>query len=175
MAGKYLYDNDGYPLKEVVIVNEGDVTITEGDRTRGTTWVAVYGKRMQYDDVKCEGGQFVPDGLTDDGLIRVKPVELTDTLPVVGEFASNPRGETPEEAKSWGQYKPREADGLFYGKRIRMKTVVAGGTKIPAGSYLKPSTSALGKYIVSATETSMITFGEILANSEKLVPVLEKE
>jgi hypothetical protein len=167
--GKYLYDNKGKPeLLEVVQVNEGNLTITTGDTTRGVTKVGVFANRMQFDDETEVGERFVPDGL-----IRVKPYELTDTLPVVGEFSSNPRGKVPlDKNYNWGQYKPREADGRFYGKRIRMKTVVATD-EIPFGSYIKPSTTELGKFVVSATATDYITFGTILANTEKLVPVLE--
>ena len=167
MVGAYLYDNDG--AKDVGFLNEGDYDVVEGERSTGTVTVAVFTERLKY------GDEIVPDGLTADGLIRVKKRAVTDANPI-GKIDSNPRGTILlDKDYTWGQYKPRRADVDFYGDKLKMATVVApAATDLSAYpvTFLKPSDSAANKLVVSATPTATILLGSVTKNTEALVPIL---
>lgn len=168
MVGAYLYDNDGG--KDVAFLNEGNYSVVEGDTSLGTNKVAIFVGKLKL------GDEIVPDGLTPDGLIRVKKRAITDTNPI-GIIASNPKGTILlDKDYTWGNYNPRRADVDFYADKIEMATVVAPAatdlSPYPV-TFLKPSDAALGKLVVSATPTNTVLLGPVTKNTEALVPILK--
>jgi len=168
MVGAYLYDNDGG--KDVVFLNEDNYTIEEVERTTGSVKGAKFVGKLKL------GDEFVPDGLTAEGLIRVKKRAVTDANPI-GIIASNPKGTILlDKDYNWGDYKPRRADGDFYGDKIEMATVVAPSdtdlSPYPV-TFLKPSTTELNKLVKSDTPTNTVLLGPVTKNTEALVPILK--
>jgi len=166
--GAYLYNNDG--AKDVGFLNEGDYEVVEGERSTGTVKVAVFVGKLKY------GDEIVPDGLTADGLIRVKKRAVTDANPI-GIVDSNPKGTIAlDKDYTWGQYNPRRADIDFYGDKLEMATVVAPVDTNLAPypvTFLKPSSTELNKWVVSATATNTVLLGPVTKNTEALVPILK--
>lgn len=168
MVGAYLYDNDGG--KDVAFLNEGNYTVVEGDTSLGTNKVAIFVGKIKLDD------EIVPDGLTPDGLIRVKKRAVTDANPI-GKITSNPKGTIQlDKDYNWGDYNPRRADVDFYGDKLEMATVVAPAdtdlSPYPV-TFLKPSGTALNKLVKSDTPTNTVLLGPVTKNTEALVPILK--
>lgn len=166
MAGVSRYDNRYFkPLKEVVFLNEGGITPIKGDDTLGTITVGQFANRVELED------EVVPDGLTEDGLIRVK--KRTNETYYIAKIKTNPIGDVPhDKAYAWGEYKPRRADAEFEGDSLISVMVKAGDTAIVAGNYLKPGVTPK-TYELSATPTAKMALGPVSINTTSEIPIID--
>jgi hypothetical protein len=162
-----LYDKEGSPIYDVAFLNEGTMTVAEGRTSRGVEEVATPASPC------AKGDLVVPAGLTSDGIIIVQKRATTDVRPI-GELATNPVGKKPASTKTWGNYDPYRADIRFFASAIKMRTVTTGaGETIAAGDSVKPSTTAVNKFVKDTTANNTVCLAAVAESSEVLVPVLE--
>lgn len=166
MVGVYKYDNRyNKPLKEVVFLNEGTLTPIDGDTTLGTMKVGEFSKRILMED------EVVPDGLTSDGLIKVK--KRTNETYYIAKIKTNPIGDVPtDKSYAEGAYPLRRADAEFEGDAIISVPVKAADTAIAAGNYIKAGATP-GIYEVSATPTAKMALGPVTANTTATIPIID--
>lgn len=165
-------------------LSEGTLTVSEGAGVRGSRLNYAFASQIQGPKPGVRvGDKVVAAGVTSDGKILVAKRAYTDQQPI-GEVITAPEfvgvPPTTETTYTWGNYTPREATILFYGKRIRtLPLYMAQSDNLAAGNYLKPcAVNTYHNYFAeSSTLTSRVALNAVNASSSaastSIVPVLE--